>query len=96
VIVGNKVGAERGPDRSWIVDGRPETVRRQVHEALTDLGTEASELTYLRLVGDTPARTGTSRWRSRSAHSSSCASRGWSAASACPAPPRRCWRAPGA
>ncbi|MBA5224941.1 MULTISPECIES: aldo/keto reductase [Streptomyces] len=54
VIVGNKVGAERGPDRSWIVDGRPETVRRQVHEALTDLGTETSELTYLRLVGDTP------------------------------------------
>lgn len=76
VIVGNKVGAERGPDRSWIVDGRPETVRRQVHEALTDLGTETSELTYLRLVGDTPARTGTYRWRSRSAHSSSCASRG--------------------
>ncbi|MEU9634702.1 aldo/keto reductase [Streptomyces tendae] len=54
VIVGNKVGAERGPDQSWIVDGRPETVRRQVHEALTDMGTQASELTYLRLVGDTP------------------------------------------
>jgi pyridoxine 4-dehydrogenase len=54
VIVGNKVGADRGPDQSWIVDGRPETVRRQVHEALTDMGTEASELTYLRLVGDTP------------------------------------------
>lgn len=54
VIVGNKVGAERGPDQSWIVDGRPETVRRQVHEALTDMGTQASELTYLRLAGDTP------------------------------------------
>lgn len=54
VVIGNKVGAARGPDRSWIVDGRPETVRRQVHEALTDLGTDASELTYLRLVGDTP------------------------------------------
>ncbi|TVT09660.1 aldo/keto reductase [Amycolatopsis bartoniae] len=54
VVVGNKVGAERGPDRSWIVDGRPETVRRQVHEALTDLRTDASELTYLRLAGDTP------------------------------------------
>ncbi|WP_448330285.1 aldo/keto reductase [Streptomyces sp. DSM 41534] len=39
---------------SWIVDGRPETVRRQVHEALTDMGTETSELTCLRLVGDTP------------------------------------------
>ncbi|WP_250853834.1 aldo/keto reductase [Streptomyces malaysiensis] len=38
---------------SWIVDGRPETVRRQVHEALADMGTETSELTCLRLVGDT-------------------------------------------
>ncbi|MBP0457585.1 aldo/keto reductase [Streptomyces montanisoli] len=54
VIVGNKVGAVRGTDRSWIVDGHPDTVRRQVHEALADMGTEASELTYLRLVGDTP------------------------------------------
>ncbi|MEV6174444.1 aldo/keto reductase [Streptomyces sp. NPDC051954] len=54
VIIGNKVGAERGSDGSWIVDGHPDTVRRQVHEALADLGTEASELTYLRLVGDTP------------------------------------------
>ncbi|MFE3169935.1 aldo/keto reductase [Streptomyces sp. NPDC059224] len=54
VIVGNKVGAERGPDKSWVVDGRPETIRRQVHEALTDMGTDLSELTYLRLVGDTP------------------------------------------
>lgn len=54
VIVGNRVAAERGPDKSWVVDGRPETIRRQVHEALTDLGTDASELTYLRLVGDTP------------------------------------------
>jgi pyridoxine 4-dehydrogenase len=54
VIIGNKVGAERGPDRSWIVNGHPDTVRRQVHEALADMGTEASELTYLRLAGDTP------------------------------------------
>src|ERR1044071_5427959 len=38
VIVGNKVGAERGPDKSWVGDGHPETVRRQVHEALTDMG----------------------------------------------------------
>src|SRR5271169_2720058 len=52
VIVGNKVGAGRGPDRSWIITGHPDTVRRQVHEALADLGTEASELTYLRLGGD--------------------------------------------
>ncbi|MEV6851445.1 aldo/keto reductase [Actinoplanes sp. NPDC051411] len=54
VIVGNKVGAGRGPDRSWILTHHPGTVRRQVHEALTDMGTEASELTYLRLAGDTP------------------------------------------
>jgi pyridoxine 4-dehydrogenase len=54
VIVGNKVGAGRGPGRSWIITGHPDTVRRQVHEALADLGTEASELTYLRLSGDSP------------------------------------------
>ncbi|WP_433437167.1 aldo/keto reductase [Nonomuraea sp. CA-141351] len=52
VIVGNKVGAGRGPDGSWIITDHPDTVRRQVHEALEDLGTEASELTYLRLGGD--------------------------------------------
>lgn len=54
VIVGNKVGAGRGPEGSWIITDHPEIVRRQVHEALEDLGTEASELTYLRLPGDTP------------------------------------------
>jgi aryl-alcohol dehydrogenase-like predicted oxidoreductase len=54
VIVGNKVGAGRGPDGSWIITDHPDTVRRQVHEALEDLGTDASELTYLRLPGDTP------------------------------------------
>jgi aryl-alcohol dehydrogenase-like predicted oxidoreductase len=55
VIVGNKVGAGRGPDRSWIITDHPDTVRRQVHEALADLGTDVSELTYLRLGGDGPA-----------------------------------------
>ena len=55
VIVGNKVGAGRGPDRSWIITDHPDTVRQQVHEALADLDTEASELTYLRLGGDGPA-----------------------------------------
>ncbi|WP_305784601.1 aldo/keto reductase [Symbioplanes lichenis] len=54
VIVGNKVGAGRGPDGSWIVTDHPDTVRRQVHEALGDLGAEVSELTYLRLGGDMP------------------------------------------
>ena len=52
LIVGNKVGADRGPDRSWLTDNRPETLRRQVHEALADLRVEASELTYLRMGGD--------------------------------------------
>ena len=52
LIIGNKVGADRGPDRSWLTDNRPETLRRQVHEALTDLRVEASDLTYLRLGGD--------------------------------------------
>jgi pyridoxine 4-dehydrogenase len=53
VIVGNKVGAGRGPDGSWIITDHPDIVRRQVHEALEDLGTAVSELTYLRLPGDT-------------------------------------------
>jgi pyridoxine 4-dehydrogenase len=55
VIVGHKVGAGRGPDRSWIIADHPDTVRQQVREALADLGTETSELTYLRLGGDGPA-----------------------------------------
>jgi pyridoxine 4-dehydrogenase len=52
VIVGNKVGAGRGPGGSWIITDHPDTVRRQVHESLEDLGTDVSELTYLRLPGD--------------------------------------------
>jgi aryl-alcohol dehydrogenase-like predicted oxidoreductase len=54
VIVGNKVGAGRGPGGSWLITDHPDVVRRQVHEALEDLGTQASELTYLRLPGDAP------------------------------------------
>ncbi|WNV86315.1 aldo/keto reductase [Umezawaea sp. Da 62-37] len=54
VVVGNKVGAGRGPDRSWILTSHPDAIRSQVHEALTDMGVEASELTYLRLGGDSP------------------------------------------
>ncbi|WP_410572393.1 aldo/keto reductase [Amycolatopsis sp. cmx-4-61] len=55
VIVGNKVGAGRGPDGSWLITDHPDTVRRQVHEALEDFGADVSELTYLRLGGDGPA-----------------------------------------
>ena len=94
VIVGNKVGAGRGPDKSWTITDDPATVRAQVLEALADLGTEASDLTYLRLAGDTPGVAGSGvPWRNRSASSSSCATRGSSAASGCPARRRRCWPA---
>ena len=54
IIVGNKVGATRGPAGEWLIDGRPETVRSQVEDALFDMRTEVSSLTYLRLPGDTP------------------------------------------
>ncbi|CAA9436178.1 MAG: Aldo/keto reductase [uncultured Quadrisphaera sp.] len=54
VVIGNKVGAGRGPDGSWLATDHPETIRQQVHEALVDTRAEASELTYLRLSGDTP------------------------------------------
>ena len=54
VIIGNKVGAGRGPGKSWILTHHPDTIRGQVHEALADMRVEASELTYLRLEGDTP------------------------------------------
>ena len=54
VVIGNKVGAGRGPEGSWLATDHPDEVRRQVHEALADTGAETSELTYLRLGGDTP------------------------------------------
>ncbi|WP_199256158.1 aldo/keto reductase [Mycolicibacterium mengxianglii] len=55
IIIGNKVGATRGPAGEWVVDSRPETVRSQVEDALFDTRAEASPLTYLRLPGDTPS-----------------------------------------
>lgn len=54
LVIGNKVGAVRGSDRTWLVDNRPETVRRQVEEALVDLQTETLNLIYLRLASDAP------------------------------------------
>jgi aryl-alcohol dehydrogenase-like predicted oxidoreductase len=54
IVIGNKVGATRGPAGEWLVDSRPETVRTQVEDALFDMRTEVSLLTYLRLPGDTP------------------------------------------
>jgi pyridoxine 4-dehydrogenase len=55
VVIGNKVGARRGPAGEWLTDSRPETVRTQVEEALLDMRAEASPLTYLRLWGDSQA-----------------------------------------
>jgi pyridoxine 4-dehydrogenase len=52
LVIGNKVGAVRTPDRSITTDHRPDTLRRQVREALADLRVDVSELTYLRLGGD--------------------------------------------
>jgi pyridoxine 4-dehydrogenase len=55
VVIGNKVGAWRGPAGEWLTDSRPETVRTQVEDALLDMRTESSTLTYLRLWGDSQA-----------------------------------------
>lgn len=55
VVIGNKVGAWRGPAGEWLTDSRPETVRTQVEDALLDLRTDSSALTYLRLWGDSQA-----------------------------------------
>jgi pyridoxine 4-dehydrogenase len=55
IVIGNKVGASRGPAGEWLVDSRPETVRTQVEDALFDMRAEVSPLTYLRLSGDNPA-----------------------------------------
>src|SRR4051794_41483751 len=48
VIVGNKVGAGRGPGGAWIITDHPDTVRRQVHQAPAHPGAGARGLTDLR------------------------------------------------
>ncbi|MBO1753910.1 aldo/keto reductase [Allobranchiibius sp. CTAmp26] len=58
IIIGNKVGATRGPRGEWVTDSRPDTIRSQVEDALFDLRTERSSLTYLRLWGDSEGRAG--------------------------------------
>jgi pyridoxine 4-dehydrogenase len=55
IVIGNKVGARRDPAGGWLIDSRPETVRTQVEEALLDMRTDVSPLTYLRLWGDSQA-----------------------------------------
>lgn len=52
LVIGNKVGAWRGPRGEWITDNRPGFLRTQVEDALLDLRAEVSSLTYLRLPGD--------------------------------------------
>lgn len=58
VIIGNKVGATRGPRGEWLTDSRPASIRSQVEDALLDFRTERSPLTYLRLWGDSEGRAG--------------------------------------
>lgn len=58
VVIGNKVGATRGPHGEWVTDSRPASIRTQVEDALLDLRTERSPLTYLRLSGDSDGRAG--------------------------------------
>jgi pyridoxine 4-dehydrogenase len=55
VVIGNKVGAWRDPAGGWTLDQRPETLRAQVEDALLDMRTDISPLTYLRLRGDSQA-----------------------------------------
>lgn len=55
IVIGNKVGAWRDANGGWVTDSRPETVRTQVEDALLDLRTDISSLTYLRLWGDIEA-----------------------------------------
>ena len=99
VVIGNKVGAWRGPAGEWTTDSGRRRVRAQVEDALLDMRTESSTLTYLRLWGDSQApgkmrHPRTSPSRRRSVPWSSCATRARSATSGCPAPLPRCWSAP--
>jgi pyridoxine 4-dehydrogenase len=55
VVIGNKVGAWRDPAGGWTLDQRPETLRTQVEDALLDMRTDFTALTYLRLWGDSQA-----------------------------------------
>lgn len=58
IVIGNKVGATRGPRGEWLTDSRPDVIRTQVEDALLDLRAERSGLTYLRLWGDSEGRAG--------------------------------------
>jgi pyridoxine 4-dehydrogenase len=55
IVIGNKVGARRGPAGEWLTDSRPQTVRTQVEDALLDMHAGFTPLTHLRLRGDSQA-----------------------------------------
>jgi aryl-alcohol dehydrogenase-like predicted oxidoreductase len=52
IVIGNKIGPTRGPDGSFGLDQRPESLERELHESLRRLLVEASELSILRSDGD--------------------------------------------
>jgi pyridoxine 4-dehydrogenase len=57
-IVGNQVAAGRGPDKSWVITGHPGTARRQVREALADLGTAPVHARRAQVRGGQPPLSG--------------------------------------
>jgi pyridoxine 4-dehydrogenase len=49
LVIATKVGAERGPDKSWNPHARPEELRADVEDDLKRLKLERLDLVYLRL-----------------------------------------------
>jgi pyridoxine 4-dehydrogenase len=52
LLIATKVGARRGPDRSWLAASTPAELRAAVHENLCSLGLERLGLVNLRLGGE--------------------------------------------
>jgi pyridoxine 4-dehydrogenase len=52
LVIATKVGARRGPDRSWLAAGTPDELRRAVHDNLRSLGLDRLALVNLRLGGE--------------------------------------------
>ncbi len=51
LVIVTKVGAVRGEDGSWLLERTPESLVRQVHDNLSNLGVEALDVVNLRLGG---------------------------------------------
>jgi pyridoxine 4-dehydrogenase len=51
LVIVTKVGARRGPDKSWIHDLSREELTKGVHDNLNNLGVEALDVVNLRLPG---------------------------------------------